>query len=305
MANSFENLYCSLVRALYDAPISNPRGMKVKEIIVPCLQLSNPRARLLNCPPRKANYGFAVGEFLWYLRGAEDLKSISYYNKRMVHYSNDGETINSAYGKRLLVDVAGKSNVDKLTQWQICVEELIRDNDSRRAVMFIGSPADHADAIISGSKDVPCTLSMQFLIRNKKLHLHVNMRSNDVIWGLTYDLFSFTLLQECMLLSLKEAGLDVELGSYIHTAGSMHVYEQHFGLMKEIKEWDYSIEYKVPQQMESIDSLSSLNRLLSDEAALRIKLISSINEENYIGACKWMAKQLNEHRRLRDEQETE
>jgi thymidylate synthase len=50
------------------------------------------------------------------------------------------------------------------------------------------------------------------------------MRSNDVFLGLPYDVFNFTMLQELMAVELG-----IELGSYIHFAASLHLYETDVG----------------------------------------------------------------------------
>jgi hypothetical protein len=103
--------------------------------------------------------------------------------------------------------------------------------------MHINEPADldKATARPAGSKDVPCTISIQLLIRDRKLHMIVNMRSNDVVWGLPYDVFSFTCLQEAFLYMLQERGVPVDdLGSYHHHAGSLHIYDTHFELAKDV-----------------------------------------------------------------------
>lgn len=55
------------------------------------------------------------------------------------------------------------------------------------------------------------------------------MRSNDAIWGLPYDVFFFSMLQERLA---QELGM--RLGRYSHFATSLHVYERHFGMVQAI-----------------------------------------------------------------------
>jgi thymidylate kinase len=52
------------------------------------------------------------------------------------------------------------------------------------------------------------------------------MRSNDIVLGFTYDIFAFTMFQEMMA---NELGL--ELGTYYHNVGSMHIYQKNFNLL--------------------------------------------------------------------------
>jgi thymidylate synthase len=47
------------------------------------------------------------------------------------------------------------------------------------------------------------------------------MRSNDLLWGTPYDVNGFCFIQEMLA-----SWLGVELGNYIHQAGSMHLYEE-------------------------------------------------------------------------------
>lgn len=299
---TFDDVFANVVNQINRWPMyeSSPRGQKCREIIAPTIVVSNPRARLLANPGRDANYGFAVGEFFWYWLGKQDLESISYYNKRMPSFSNDGFTVNSAYGFRTRVKKYMSNDAVYKTQWTHVRNELLRDPDSRRAVLIIADPLDFA--VMETSKDVPCTLSLQFFVRDNKLHLHTTMRSNDAFWGLTYDFFSFTLLQECMMLELKAAGMkDLELGAYSHTAGSLHIYERHFGMASEV--WNNYMKkgFVVAAPMEPI-SLEELASLADVEAELRTGKVADIGQDRFSGGVRWMAEQLVAHRRKRDDE---
>lgn len=282
---------------------SSPRNMEINELLVQTFHLRNPRARLVTFPERKLNTGFAVGEFLWYWTGRDDLSMMLYYNKRMAGFSDDGKTLNSAYGKRIF---KYESNVQTMmmSQWLVCAETLLKDPDSRRAVININRAEDQKQATLHESKDVPCTLSLQFFIRNKKLHLHVNMRSNDIMWGFCYDVFSFTLLQECMMLLLREEGMkDLGLGSYYHTAGSLHLYEQHYQLAEDIIGDTSFFSIDKDEQMDPLpqDSFAQLHELSRQEELLRTGVIKEIDCNTFTPCVTWMAEQLNAHRKKRDE----
>ncbi len=229
--DSLEEVHACLMGTLVDDFDfeSSPRGRPIRELIAASFTLTNPRNRVIMSPARAVNYGFAVGELCWYVRGDTDLATMLYYNKRMSRFSDDGLTINSAYGARIL-NGGGLTDV-RPSQWSLCLEELRRDPDSRRAVMHINQPGDLRKAVTFGSQDVPCTLSIQLLVRDRRLHMNVVMRSNDVVWGLPYDVFSFTCLMEMFLYQMQEAGVPVDdLGDYNHTAGSLHLYDTHYGM---------------------------------------------------------------------------
>jgi thymidylate synthase len=190
-----------------------------------------------------------------------------------------------------------------MTSWKTCIETLTKDPSSRQAVIVIFESFDQFKSNEqNGSRDVPCTLSLQFFIRNNELILHAHMRSNDAVWGLTYDLFSFTLLQECMLLELRKRGMnDLELGEYIHTAGSLHIYERHFEMASDIVKKYVGYEFDTAAPMEPID-LEGLALLVDDEEKLRTGKVDQIEEDKYSGGTRWLAAQLNAHRRKRDDE---
>ena len=310
---SFDELMCDLVYDVAHYPdfTCRPRDQEIKEILCQRLVLSNPRNRIIHSEARNPNYGFAVGEFLWYWHGSNSLEELEYYNKRAAQFSDDGKTVNSAYGYRL--KFWKLSHDEDSSQWSTCIKTLVEDPDSRRAVLHINDPRDQHRAVTCGSKDVPCTLSLQFFIRENKLHLHVVMRSNDIFWGLTYDLFSFTLFQECMLLELRKHGMEnLELGRYFHTAGSMHIYARHYDMatkmfveyVKRFTDLPRGEAWLAPQ-MEPLESLEDLDKLMVLEEKLRLdKVIGGLPAPTG-GAGLWMLSQLYEHRKKRDDEQVQ
>ena len=225
---SFTHCYISLVRNVYENPAfeAAPRGQKVKEILGASFTILNPRDRIPYVAGRKFSVTYMVAELLWYLSGNNETEWISKYSAFWKDISDDGKTANSAYGARLFQSHP-KIAQGRINQWQYVVEELRKDPDSRRAIMHLRVPDDSIDAKL----DVPCTLALQFFIRDGKLHQVANMRSSDVIFGIAYDIPAFTLFQE-----LLANELNVEVGTYTHTSNSLHIYEKHFDMAKNILE---------------------------------------------------------------------
>lgn len=254
---------------------AHPRGTTTKELLNYNISLFDPRNRIINFPDRKTNLKYLLGELIWYFSGSNDPAGILPYSKFWDNIRNSGEhfasldykkgTINSNYGHRLFghdeasnvpnfmrtFTPAGFNEAGELTsepcevsyihgesQWNSTIALLTKDKDSRQAIMNIHRPSDRHE----GNKDVPCTLSLQFFIRENKLHVIVNMRSNDIILGFTNDVFQFTMLQEAMLLELKKVYPELELGAYYHNAGSMHVYDRHFDMVNKIIADERSLE---------------------------------------------------------------
>ena len=224
--NSFTECYIDLAKQIYEEPdfVCAPRGMKIKEKLGVRFKIKNPLDRLPYVPARKFSVTYVIAELLWYLSGEDKTEWISNYSSFWNKISDDGETANSAYGARIFKfheRIAGS----ELVQWDYVKEELQRDPDSRRAVIHIRSPWDSTKAKL----DVPCTLTLQFFIRNDELHMVVNMRSSDLILGIAYDIPAFTIFQE-----LLARELNVGVGEYIHVSNSLHIYERHFKMVEEM-----------------------------------------------------------------------
>lgn len=203
---------------------SAPRGMKIKEKLGVQFRIRNPRNRLPYVAARNFSISYFVAESLWYMSGNNSTEWIARYANFWKEISDDGKTANSAYGARIFKPHPRIAD-GAIIQWNYVKEELKRDPDSRRAVIHIRTPDDS----IYATKDVPCTLSLQFFIRNEALHLHVSMRSSDVILGIAYDVPAFTLMQEILA---NELG--VGLGEYVHTSNSLHCYERDFDTLEAI-----------------------------------------------------------------------
>ena len=260
-ANSINEIQLRLFSILSDdGALVNSRGMEVKEIYPVLLELTNVRNRITSLSERNWNLIFALGEFSWHLSKSDRLDFISYYTKNWKLASEDGETIaNSCYGKKIF----------DLDIWKRLIFELQEDNDTRRAVLNLYEDSE----LGLKSKDVSCTLSLQFILRNGKLDLITTMRSNDIIWGLPNDMFFFTMIQE--MLSIE---LDVELGSYYHQINSLHIYKRHYGLMRKILKNPVYIDFEMPK-MESINEVSDFIKL--EKKIRNGECFESIDNKNY------------------------
>lgn len=206
----------------------SPRNLSVKEIQNYSLCITNPQDRIIHNPFRRMSLPYAFGEICWYLRGENSLATMQYYSSIMQNFSDDGETLNSAYGYRIF----GHHPQIGFDQWEDVVDKLSKDPDSRQAIIHLHTPSNEV------TKDQVCTLSLQFMIREGKLDLVVNMRSNDIVWGFTYDVFAFTFMQELMA---NELG--IKMGKYYHNVASMHLYEKDFNMLDLLERYEAYLHY--------------------------------------------------------------
>lgn len=189
-------------------------GDVVGEIINAITVIEDPTRCVMNNKIRKMPIRYAIGELLWYLSGNNNLKEIQKYTSAWDRMSDDGETVNSNYG----YCIQKKYGFD---QWEYVKDMLSKNPNSRQAVIHI------KEANNTPSKDVNCTVSCQFFIRDNKLYMTTYMRSNDIWMGFPYDVFQFTAMQ--ILLSMQ---LGVELGTYTHISGSLHMYKRDYEVAK-------------------------------------------------------------------------
>ena len=183
------------------------------EILNAVTVIEDPTRNIVQSDIRKLNLRYMIGEMLWYLSANNNLSEIQKYTKAWDRMSEDGITVNSNYGHKI-------HKFYGFDQWEFIRDMLQKDPNSRQAVIHIKDPGTHP-------KDTPCTVCLQFFIRDNKLHLTTYMRSNDVWMGFPYDVFTFTCYQIRMAMELG-----VDIGEYTHIAGSLHLYERYAGKNK-------------------------------------------------------------------------
>jgi len=124
-------------------------------------------------------------------------------------------------------------------------------------------PAYKKDDLTEEHNDVPCTCTLQVMVREEKLHMLVHMRSNDAFIGLPHDIFCFTMLQEIISRSVSR-----ELGAYKHMVGSLHLYDQNIPQADEYLEEGFQSSIPMPA-MPIGDPWPSIHLLLDAESSIR------------------------------------
>ena len=218
--NSLHELFLAELQALtfFGNDVSSNNSNQT-ELLFRSFELTDPTKLGIGYPSRKFNTNYAVMEFLWYLSRNPRVDNIGKCANIWLRIQDGQNEVESNYGTFILGE-----------QWNWIKTELKKDKDSRRCTIVIGQPYHKT----KNWHDIPCTQFLQVFIRDNKLHLCVNMRSNDIIFGLCNDVFNFSLFQQLMLNELREIYPDLELGSYYHIAGSLHLYEMHYEMRDNI-----------------------------------------------------------------------
>lgn len=209
----------------------------------------------LTNPGRALSKSYAAGEFIWYMSGEDSVERIQAYSLKYRDFAEEDGAAWGAYGKRMQRTAHGN-------QLEYALRCLSKHGNTRQCVISLWWPGDLWRAEALDKKDLPCTLSLQFIRRGHQLHLITTMRSNDLWLGFPYDVFCFTTLQKLMA---NELGL--EYGMYRHQVGSMHIYDRNIADAVKCLDWDGK-----PVRMDPLyarESLSEFQEVCSLEWQLR------------------------------------
>jgi thymidylate synthase len=182
------------------------------------------------------------------MSGSDDLTFIRYYVPK---YPEDGpniQTVRAAYGPRL----------EHKLDWAI---EMLREKPTSRRVVI---PIFQSTDCDISHKEVPCTCTLQFLLREGRLEVLAHMRSNDAFVGLPGDVFSFTMIQE-----LVARALGAELGTYKHLVGSLHLYDKHQQKAKNFIDEGWQMKASMPL-MPKGDQRANLAQMIALERDIRL-----------------------------------
>lgn len=218
----FNNIFKDIILDIEnDGQISQPRDLKVKELAIDVREF-DPRYTVANFRNRQFNYKYFAGELAWYLQRDRDINYISQFSGFWKGITNPGTNeINSNYGSLIF---------NEQLEWVI--ESLKKDKNSRQAIAFLNQPKFQFE----GNKDFVCTMYLNFFIRDNKLNMKVQMRSNDIFYGLTFDAPFFSFVYQHVLMALQTEYTDLGFGTYYHCADNIHFYERHFELADKIKQ---------------------------------------------------------------------
>ena len=215
--NSASKTWLQLINYLLSGETISPRGLETKEQICVGTKI-NMYEPMVNIKSRNIGERFRYAEAAWILSGDNRVSTIA------------------------------PKVVDQLPY---IIQTLKDDPYTRQAVLNIWRENPRK------SNDVPCTLSLQFVIRNDTLNCLATMRSSDAWLGWVYDVFNFSMISLYVLLQLKsQHNLKYKLGSLFLTAGSQHLYKEQWDKAKICTEKsDYFEDTKSPVSLKNGEEL--------------------------------------------------
>lgn len=124
-------------------------------------------------------------------------------------------------------EILGDGDKKGIDQIEYIVKKLTNEPNSRRAEAITWFPFKDAS-----SQNPPCLQRIQCFVRDEKLNMHVEFRSNDMLSALGANMYALVHLQKMIA---EKLGTGV--GWYSHTSVSAHMYHErdHEELVKYIK----------------------------------------------------------------------
>lgn len=169
----------------------------------------------------------AIDELLWIWQKKsnkiEDLNSHIWDQ-----WAGEDGTIGKAYGYQFSrkYDFKTKEGIKNMDQVDYVLYLLKNDPSSRRIVTNLFNHDELKDMNLE-----PCLFGTQWLVKEGKLHLILNQRSQDMLAANGWNIMQYAALQHMFA---QVSGLKV--GTLTHNIGDCHIYDRHIPLIKQLLE---------------------------------------------------------------------
>ena len=250
-SSNFNDLYLQTVKAVRD---KGELVAKTRDLMGVQLILKDPTQSLLYYPK---NWKWCFQELFDRMSGIHNLPE---------HYQNPGAAYKFRPAwKRKLEKEKGEFHYAYgecyREQVPAAIKLLKKEKLTREAIMNMWH--NHYLLKVPDYNRRPCTLTQQFIRRDDKLHMFVNMRSNDIINLLPYDIWHHTFLQRYVA-----DAVGLEVGEYHHFATHMYYpkrrelpernfLEMFVNKLENVNEMQYEIT-STPQGRDLVGSMQSL-----------------------------------------------
>ena len=172
-------------------------------------------------------YKNAIDEILWIWQKKSN-KISELHSHIWDQWANEEGTIGKAYGYQLgkKYEFKTKEGIKVMDQVDYVLYLLKHDQSSRRIMTNIFNHEELKDMELE-----PCAYGTQWLVREGKLHLILNQRSQDMLTANGWNLMQYAALQ---YMFAQVSGLEV--GTLTHNIGDCHIYDRHIPLVEKLLE---------------------------------------------------------------------
>jgi thymidylate synthase len=195
---------------------------------------------------KKLYWKAVVSELLWFLEGSTDERRLAeiHYGKprseligkttiwtanadnqgKALGYENTDlvKNLGNVYGAQWR-NFGGDGGADQI-DWVI--NEIKNNPTSRRIILSAWNPNQLHEMALP-----PCHILVQFDLHDGKLNAQLYQRSNDAFLGGFFNVASYSLLMHMIA-----SHLDLEVGTFVHTMGNVHIYNNHIDQVKQLFE---------------------------------------------------------------------
>lgn len=190
---------------------------------------------------KKLFWKAVVSELLWFLEGSTDerrLAEIHYGKPRSeligkttiwtANADNQGKAlgyVNTDLEKQLgpIYGYQFRNFGGDVDQIDFIINEIKNNPTSRRIVLSAWNPSQNHMMTL-----MPCHTLVQFDLHDGRLNAQLYQRSNDAFLGGFFNVASYSLL-----IHMIASRLDLEVGTFVHTMGNVHIYNNHIDQVNE------------------------------------------------------------------------
>lgn len=175
---------------------------------------------------RRVSLRLAFEETMFFLRGQTDTTILENKNINIWKGNTSREFLDNRGLSYLPVGDMGKGygyqfrNFNGIDQLQVLIDGLKNDPNSRRHIMIAWNPSQLDEAALP-----PCHLYQQYQILNGKLNSSFVCRSTDIMYGLPYNIMSYSLIN-MMIAKL----LGIESGEIVFFGNDLHIYDNQIDI---------------------------------------------------------------------------
>jgi len=213
---------------------------------------------------RPAALRMAFEELWFFLRGETDTKKLEakginfwkgntsreFLDKCGKNYLKEGD-LGRAYSKQFRdYGWDADSDVGKVDQLVGLIADLKKDPYSRRLMVDLWNPAEHSHMCLT-----PCWFNFQVVVIGDYLHMKLRNRSLDSVFGYSFAVQQYRLLQLCLCKMFK-----YKLGRLSADLSHVHIYKNQVEYAKELVTRDLGKQGEViiNKKLETLEDLLSL-----------------------------------------------